>query len=191
MGQEEAGDDDGGDVKTDLRSEWLKTRVLTTLKVKAEKWAEMDEESLFPIKDFLDTGTQCLFITLGERDKICASVSAPSGARKKSCFFLKLEEEKLKTDPEEFNKQFISGDFSKSPLEQLLPLAQDIYLPILVARPPCAQHSCRLCSPHHCPASTIAVPLARGEGQSIGDGGGWALHRGVDIVEPSQPSAGY
>ena len=73
----------------DLRTQWLEEKVLSTLKVKPEKWAEMDEESLFPIKDFLDSTATCLFITLGERDKICASLTAPEQGRKKSCFFLK------------------------------------------------------------------------------------------------------
>lgn len=97
-----------------------------------------------------------------------------------------LEEEKLKTDPEEFSKQFISGDFSKSPLEQLLPLAQDIYLPILVSAP-------ALCTAVVCahPTTglhvTTSVPLARQADQSIGEGGGWALYLGVDIAEQSQP----
>jgi len=89
MGAEEHADDDG-ESKADLRSEWLQNRILATLKVKPEKWAEMDEEALFPIKDFLETSNMCLFITLGERDKIETSLTAPGAGRKKSCFFLKV-----------------------------------------------------------------------------------------------------
>jgi len=85
--EEDVGDDGG---KADLRSEWLKQKVLATLKVKAEKWDELDEEGLFPIKDFLDSTAECLFITLGERDKVCTSLKAPTQARKKSCFFMKV-----------------------------------------------------------------------------------------------------
>ena len=47
-----------------------------------------------------------------------------------------LEEEKLKNDEAEFHQQFIFGDYSRSPLEQLLPLAQDVYLPMLVKSRP-------------------------------------------------------
>jgi len=49
---------------------------------------------------------------------------------------LQLEEEKLKNDEAEFNQQFIFGDYSRSPLEQLLPLASDVYLPMLVKNAP-------------------------------------------------------
>ena len=88
MGGDEEGEE--GPTATDLRNEWLQVLVLGTLKVKAEKWAEMDEEALFPIKDFMDTNAGCLFVTLGDRDKICTSTSTPAfGLRKKSCFFLK------------------------------------------------------------------------------------------------------
>ena len=88
MGAEEEDLGDEGQ-KADLRSEWLKQKVLSTLKVKPEKWDELDEEGLFPIKDFLDSSAECLFITLGERDKVCTSLKAPTQARKKSCFFMK------------------------------------------------------------------------------------------------------
>ena len=64
--------------------------ILGTLKVKPEKWGEMDEEALFPIKDFLDTASPSLFITLGDRDKIQASLRPEGVSRKKSCYFLKV-----------------------------------------------------------------------------------------------------
>jgi len=43
----------------------------------------------------------------------------PGSFRKKSIYFVKLEEEKLKLDLDEMKTQLVVGDFAKTPLDQV------------------------------------------------------------------------
>eukprot|EP00656_Telonema_subtile_P018044 TRINITY_DN1972_c0_g1_i3.p1 TRINITY_DN1972_c0_g1~~TRINITY_DN1972_c0_g1_i3.p1 ORF type:complete len:685 (+),score=227.02 TRINITY_DN1972_c0_g1_i3:219-2273(+) len=125
MGAEE--DNDGGDGRQD----WMEGRVCTTLKVKKEKFKELaaDEEGMFPIKDFLEQpSAQQLFIW-DDGKKLKASTQPEDKYKKKACYFVKLE--KIKVDPVNFAQQIVCGDFSACPLEHLLVVAQEVYLPMI------------------------------------------------------------
>jgi len=126
--------DDEEEAVADNRMSWIKDRVCLALKVKPDKFDDMDEVALFAVKDFLDQ-VDCnqLFIYLGDRDAVMASTGEPPGTfKKKGCYFYKVEEGKMKMDPAEIKEQMVWGDFSKNPLHQLLDLAQAVYLPILM-----------------------------------------------------------
>eukprot|EP00656_Telonema_subtile_P018040 TRINITY_DN1972_c0_g1_i10.p1 TRINITY_DN1972_c0_g1~~TRINITY_DN1972_c0_g1_i10.p1 ORF type:complete len:4525 (-),score=1414.93 TRINITY_DN1972_c0_g1_i10:97-13671(-) len=128
-----AQDDNDGPQQVDLRMEWIAEKVCATLKIKPEKFNEIDEESLFPLKDFMDKNdTTEMFVSLGERDKCVVALEPNAAYKKKSCYFLKLDQEKMPNDPEACATLITHGDFSKSPLEQLSNMAHEVFLPMLL-----------------------------------------------------------
>jgi len=126
-----------GDYKsTDRRLDWLRNRVALTLKIKPERFDELCEDEdggKISIVDFLDSSNkeaQCLFVW--DDGKKLKSGKCER-FKKKSVYFIKMEEAKVDAT-KEMEKQVICGDFSAMPLEQLLVVAQEVYLP-LIANP--------------------------------------------------------
>jgi hypothetical protein len=73
-----------------------------------------------------------------------------------------VEEENLNLDRAIFDTQFIFGDFSRSPLDQLLPLMEDVYFPILVRALCQCPHAPWLNVPLHAYAKQCTNLYARG-----------------------------
>lgn len=61
--------------------------------------------------------------------KLKASCEPEEKYKKKACYFVKLEKAKVSLD--RYAEQIICGDFSTCPLEQLLTVAQEVYLPMI------------------------------------------------------------
>jgi len=134
MGKGGAKDHDEEPVKNDDRMNWLSDRICGNLKVKPEKFPPEEQEDLMAMKDFMDKADVTLmYVSVGEKDALKVSVGKPPGAfKKKSCYFIKVQDGKMKLDSKEIREQILWGDFSKSPLSQLLDLAQNVYLPIFL-----------------------------------------------------------
>jgi len=126
-------DDDDAPIVVDLRQDWIAAKVCETLKIKPEKFNDMDEDSLFPLKDFMDKADITeMFISLGERDKCVVTLEPEQGYKKKSCYFIKLASDKMPNSADECSTLITFGDFSKSPLEQLEHMAHEVFLPMLL-----------------------------------------------------------
>jgi hypothetical protein len=58
--------DDEEEAPPDLRLGWLEERVCASLKVKPEKFKDMDEVALFAFKDFMDKADcEVIYVWLG------------------------------------------------------------------------------------------------------------------------------
>lgn len=57
-----------------------------------------DENSCFALKDFIENRELVLFVHAGDRDRLVASNQASPKYKKKSLYFLKLEDGKLRPD---------------------------------------------------------------------------------------------
>jgi hypothetical protein len=81
----------------DTRLEWLSNRVVSTLKCKVDKFNDLhaDEEGgMIEINDFLDSPSQRLFIW-DDGKKLKASKDPADKFKKKSIYFVKLEEARI------------------------------------------------------------------------------------------------
>jgi dynein heavy chain len=118
----------------DMRMEFISEKIIANLKLKKEKF-DLDEEALFAVKDFLDVAAEmCLLVYLGERDKVMCSTTSrptPGGFKKKSCYFVKIEEAKCPLDIPEMRSNLVIGDFGKNPLDQMLTHADSIMTPLI------------------------------------------------------------
>jgi len=144
------GEDDDAPIAVDLRQDWIAEKVCETLKIKKDKFDNMEEESLFPLKDFMDKADVTeLFVSLGDRDSCVVTLEPGTGYKKKSCYFIKLDQQKMPNNAEEIASLITHGDFSKSPLEQLSHMAHEVFLPMLLdpAKQYVASSNCTGCAP--------------------------------------------
>lgn len=112
---------------------WVKQCVVQGLKLKEDRWAEMEndsEESRFALNDFIEGTKPVLFFHTGERDKLFAAHDVLSKYKKKAVYFIKLQETKLDSSSP-ISAQVVHGDFSSVPLEYLLAVAKDVFYPII------------------------------------------------------------
>ncbi|MEW5311809.1 MAG: hypothetical protein WDW38_003494 [Sanguina aurantia] len=127
--------EDGGPVKTpgaDPRFDYLQERVMTCLKLSDSAFARLLEGAFrTPVMQFLEDATVKLLLVYMDGKELAAANKPPAKFRKKTVYFLKIQEAKL--DKDTIKKLVIHGEIGENPLETLAVIAQDVFMPILTS----------------------------------------------------------
>ncbi|KAM9424094.1 dynein axonemal heavy chain 9 isoform 2-T2 [Pholidichthys leucotaenia] len=119
----------------DKRLDLIADYVLTTLKVKQDKWQRCvsDEDSRQVLQDFLDRPDQrALVVSLsaGGGGLLQPSASFASfSSRSKAVYFMKRSRAEL--SPESLKDSLVCGDLSLAPLDQFSALVEEVVVPLL------------------------------------------------------------
>eukprot|EP00201_Polytomella_parva_P017476 CAMPEP_0175071536 /NCGR_PEP_ID=MMETSP0052_2-20121109/19298_1 /TAXON_ID=51329 ORGANISM="Polytomella parva, Strain SAG 63-3" /NCGR_SAMPLE_ID=MMETSP0052_2 /ASSEMBLY_ACC=CAM_ASM_000194 /LENGTH=4543 /DNA_ID=CAMNT_0016338719 /DNA_START=12 /DNA_END=13643 /DNA_ORIENTATION=- len=129
---EEAGAAGGAAALKDIRLDFIQDRVCFYLKVSETSFQKLlTTENKTAINAFLeDASTKRLLIFVDGKDLV-AAVKPPSKLRKKTVYFLKLQEVKLTN--ENIKSAVIIGEIGENPLESLAAISQEVFVPLLTS----------------------------------------------------------
>ncbi|PNW78281.1 hypothetical protein CHLRE_09g403800v5 [Chlamydomonas reinhardtii] len=116
----------------DIRFDYIRDRVCSCLKVPDSAYDKLvSGDGRTSLVQFMEEAhTKRLLIMLDGKD-LSATVKPPPKFKKKTVYFLKLQETKL--DNDNIKKLVIHGEISENPLETLAAISQDVFMPVLTA----------------------------------------------------------
>ncbi|RKP21352.1 hypothetical protein ROZALSC1DRAFT_27237, partial [Rozella allomycis CSF55] len=121
-------------IPLDPRVDWFSERVLTSLRLKTEKWKKMTtvKESAEAIVQFMDQiDVPTLLFTVNAKEEIVPCTRFPEVLKKKSIYFMKKPKAPSPLVAP-FEQYLIWGEVPAAPLEFLATMLDEIYGPMLV-----------------------------------------------------------
>ncbi|CAG9462750.1 unnamed protein product [Pedinophyceae sp. YPF-701] len=120
----------GDEEKRDARFAHVAKRIETVLKVSetaVEKMFKTDEYREI-VERFLNDNETTRMLVSGDKD-VAPSLSAPGRIKKKLMYFVKRSADAI--TPENVATALLDGEIGEAPLEQLLGMSQEVFLPLL------------------------------------------------------------
>ncbi|KAG9396803.1 Dynein heavy chain and region D6 of dynein motor [Carpediemonas membranifera] len=125
--------DDVDEGFSDARTNWMRARVMTSMKLRESKWIDMtkDDSHVQTLLTFLETDTdRTLVVYIEAGDVVIPTVHFPEAFRKKSVYFTKLKNVSTVTG-DNISNELIYGELSTSPLDHLHLFLAQIALPLM------------------------------------------------------------
>ena len=128
-GQEDSENEE--EVAPDERIDWLLSRIQSSLNCKEEQVQKLmaTDTSRSLVLGFLDSREKTYLHVAFEGSNLTAFVNPPKNFKKKSVYFVKLNDVAL--TKENMQTEIVVGDLGDVPLEYLSTVSQEVFLPIL------------------------------------------------------------
>ncbi|KAI8473051.1 MAG: flagellar outer dynein arm heavy chain beta [Monoraphidium minutum] len=119
-----------GSAVKDMRADWIRDRVCSSLKLKAEQFLKLAQgDAKATLASFLDDPDTRRLLVFYDGKDLLASTKPLQKLKRKTVYFVKLQPTRL--DNDNINKEVLHGELTEAPLETLSAVAQSVFLPLL------------------------------------------------------------